>query len=307
MSNAAVAHIDQNQEVAEYREPSTSTANMLMNPQVMEQLHNFALVMSKGGVTVPQHLKGNVGDCLAIAMQSAQWGMNPFAVAQKTHLVNGTLGYEAQLVNAVVSSSKAIQGRFKYEYSADETWLKGNSPDAWVRCGAILKGDTEITWGEPLHIANVTTKNSPLWKTAPKQQSAYLAVKYWARMYCPDVILGVYSPDELDETPRKEREVNPDASLSGFEQKLRKKKEKDAQEAPVDTNDYEAIAQALIDGINESQTIAAIKSSVAAMSEYPNMPVTLVEGITAAYNARGKEIKRAEAAGEVKPDTRQGE
>jgi hypothetical protein len=37
-------------------------------------------------------------------MQAAQWGMNPFAVAQKTHVVNGTLGYEAQLVNAVVSS-----------------------------------------------------------------------------------------------------------------------------------------------------------------------------------------------------------
>jgi hypothetical protein len=41
-------------------------------------------------------------------MQAAQWGMNPFAVAQKTHVVNGTLGYEAQLVNAVVSSSNLL-------------------------------------------------------------------------------------------------------------------------------------------------------------------------------------------------------
>ncbi|SPX63869.1 Uncharacterised protein [Leclercia adecarboxylata] len=37
---------------------------------------------------------------MAIIMQAMQWGMNPYAVAQKTHLVNGVLGYEAQLVNA---------------------------------------------------------------------------------------------------------------------------------------------------------------------------------------------------------------
>ena len=46
-----------------------------------------------------------------------------------------------------------------------------------------------------------------MWKTAPKQQIAYLAVKYWARLYCPEVILGVYSPDEVE--PRTEKEINP--------------------------------------------------------------------------------------------------
>lgn len=41
----------------------------------------------------------------------------------------------------------------------------------------------------------------------PKQQIAYLGVKYWARLYCPEVILGVYSPDEVEQ--RTEREINP--------------------------------------------------------------------------------------------------
>lgn len=52
-------------------------------------------------------------------MQAMQWGMNPYAVAQKTHLVNGVLGYEAQLVNAVIASSSAIHGRFHYRYGGD--------------------------------------------------------------------------------------------------------------------------------------------------------------------------------------------
>ncbi len=44
--------------------------------------------------------------------------------------------------------------------------------------------------------SSVITRNSPLWTSNPKQQLAYLALKYWARLYCPDVILGVYTPDD---------------------------------------------------------------------------------------------------------------
>ena len=57
-------------------------------------------------------------------------------------------------------------------------------------------------------------RNSPLWKSAPKQQLAYLAVKYWARLYCPEVILGVYSTDELEPTKRTIKDITPtDANL----------------------------------------------------------------------------------------------
>jgi len=41
----------------------------------------------------------------------------------------------------------------------------------------------------------------------PKQQIAYLALKYWARLYCPAVVLGVYTPDEVEQ--RTEKEINP--------------------------------------------------------------------------------------------------
>ncbi|HAU6479257.1 TPA: recombinase RecT, partial [Citrobacter freundii] len=50
-------------------------------------------------------------------------------------------------------------------------------------------------------------RNSTLWASDPRQQLAYLAVKRWARLYCPDVILGVYSADEVEE--REEKVINP--------------------------------------------------------------------------------------------------
>lgn len=169
-----------------------TTGSMLSNVALMESLHRFAVLMSESRVTVPVHLHGNVPDCMAVAMQAVRWGMDPFVVAQKTHIVSGRLGYEAQLVNAVVQSSGAIRSAFRYEY-------KGDGAAMACRVSAVLAGDQEATWGEWLKSSDVTTKNSPLWKVNPKQQMGYLQVKNWARLYCPGAILGVYTPDELVE------------------------------------------------------------------------------------------------------------
>lgn len=168
-----------------------NTAMMLYAPGRLQALVTFAEMMAKSAITVPDHLKGKPSDCLAITMQALRWNMDPFAVAQKTHVVSGRLGYEAQLVNAVVQQSNAIRGAFRYEY-------RGDGPAIECRVGAVLRGEEDITWGEWLNANTVTTKNSPLWKVNPKQQLGYLQVKNWARLYCPGAILGVYSIDELE-------------------------------------------------------------------------------------------------------------
>lgn len=177
--------------------------SLALDVGAMESLNKLATVMAQGVSTVPKHLQENPADCLAVCMQAHQWGMNPYAVAQKTHLVNGALGYEAQLVNAVISSSRAITGRFHYETISDK---KG---DACVRVGAVINGDDFITWGQPVYEKLQTVKNSPLWKTDPVQQLCYLAVKKWARLHTPDVILGVYTADELE--PRQEKVINSES------------------------------------------------------------------------------------------------
>lgn len=172
-----------------------STNAMILNDGNFQRIVKFAEMMSTAAVSVPQHLRGKPGDCLAIVMQAAQWGMNPFSVAQKTHFVNGGIGYEAQLVNAVVQESRAISGRFHYEY-------RGEGQDLACRVGAVIRGEHAVTWNEWLCLASVAVKNSPLWKTNPKQQLGYLQLKNWARQYTPGPILGVYTVDELEE-PRE--------------------------------------------------------------------------------------------------------
>ncbi|HBU8574618.1 TPA: recombinase RecT [Klebsiella pneumoniae] len=194
MKNRNIAVIDQ-------QAPSTmNNGSLLLNGDVMDRMMKIADVMSQGISTVPKHLQGKPSDCLAIVMQAARWGMDPYVVGQKTHVINGTLGYEAQLVSAVLTATGAIRGRFHYEYRGEKDLME-------CRVGAVISGEKDITWNEWLCVSEVTIKNSPLWKSNPKQQIGYLQVKYWARAYTPWAILGVYTPDELEE--RVEREINP--------------------------------------------------------------------------------------------------
>lgn len=171
-----------------------STFAMMMNGDMMTRVMAFADMMAKGVVTVPKHLRGKPADCLAVCLQAMRWNMDPYAVAMKTHLVNDNLGYEAQLVIAVVQNSGAIVGAFKYEH-------QGAGPDMMCRVGAVLRGEQAITWGPWLRNGDVTVRNSPLWKTNPAQQLGYRQAANWARLYCPGAILGVYTVGELEDMP----------------------------------------------------------------------------------------------------------
>ena len=181
---------------------SSSIAAMLFDSEKFNQLMAFAEMMAKGGVTVPKHLQGNIGDCMAITMQATQWGMNPFVVAQKTHIINGTLGYEAQLVNAVISTCGALEGRPEFVWDKEWEEYKGKTipkniePNLGVTVIATLKGQTEPK-KHRIVLSEAVVRNSPLWKTQPSLQLAYLAVKQFARLFVPDAILGVYTDDEL--------------------------------------------------------------------------------------------------------------
>jgi len=206
-----------------------ASTDLILNSGKMEQMQNLANFMASGSATVPKHLQGNSADCLAVIMQSVQWGMNPFAVAQKTHLVSGTLGYEAQLVNAVIASSNKInESGFSYEFFGDwqlilgrfkvvknqngktyhaPNWKAEDEAQVGVIVRATLRGDSsprELM----LYLSQAQVRNSTLWASDPRQQLAYLAVKRWARLYAPDVILGVYTADELT-APMPVRDVTP--------------------------------------------------------------------------------------------------
>ncbi len=96
-------------------------------------------------------------------------------------------------------------------------WNLNDEKGLGIKVSATFKGETEPRTLTFL-LSQVRTRNSTLWAEDPKQQIAYLVTKKWARLYCPDVILGVYTPDEFDEDGYAPVQPTPqsDASASGF-------------------------------------------------------------------------------------------
>jgi len=204
--------------------------SILTNGELFTRLQTLARVMANSGEMVPQHYRGKPEACMATVMQAARWGMDPFAVAQKTHIVSGTLDYEAQLVNAVITTMAPTKDRLHYEWFGPwenvigkfqektnsnnkkyiaPAWTPADEKGLGVKVWATLKGEDEPRVLDLL-LSQAQVRNSTLWASDPRQQLAYLGVKRWARLYCPDVILGVYSADELEE--RIEKDITPAAA-----------------------------------------------------------------------------------------------
>lgn len=165
----------------------------------MGQVMEFAKLMAVAGQAVPKHLRGQPGACLAVALQSLNWRMDPFAVANKSYSVNDRIAYEAQLIHAVIEQRAPIKGRIKGN-------VEGEGAKRRWRLWCETDDGDRVDYEGP-EIGTIKTKNSPLWTADPDQQLWYYSVRAMCRRHFPDVILGVYEKDEIQ--PEAMRDVTP--------------------------------------------------------------------------------------------------
>jgi hypothetical protein len=175
-------------------------AALTVMPQNFGEVISFADRMAESRF-VPATLRGKPADCLAVCLQALRWGMDPFSVAQKTYFIKegSPPAYEAQLVNAVVYARAPLNGRLQIDWTG--TW-----PNRKCTVTGHIIGDNNPKVREVLAV-NIKVRNSPLWITDPDQQLAYYATRAWARLYTPDVLMGVYTPDDDDMRADKARDV----------------------------------------------------------------------------------------------------
>lgn len=175
--------------------------------QDMGQVMEFAKLMAISDVAVPKHLRNNPGACLAVTIQALDWQLHPFQVANKSYSVNDRLAFESQLVQAVILARAPIKGRFAVEYS-------GAGPTRVCKITATLKDETgTVDYTSPPFQA-IKVKNSPLWTADPDQQLFYYSARALCRRHFPDVLLGIYTPDELPTDPDGPKDVTPKSSLA---------------------------------------------------------------------------------------------
>ncbi|MFB6349977.1 RecT family recombinase [Moraxella sp. ZJ142] len=267
-----IAHNDTELNLAPSAEmyPVNVNTQLFFDDKLFDRCTRIAEMMATAQNIVPNHFMNQPGSCFAIISQALRWGMDPFAVAQKTFLLNGVIGYEAQLVASVINARAPIHGSLKYTYEGPWEEVIGNyskekreynNKISWVNAkkwsqeiemqvsvtvSACLKGEDEPRELK-LYLAQAEVRNSPLWVTDPRQQLAYLAAKRWARLHAPEVLLGVYTPDELEDRSMKVvHEVKPAPETvangtEGLKQRLASRKTGGAKKKATKQNNFEGL------------------------------------------------------------------
>jgi hypothetical protein len=167
--------------------PAAAGGGSGMIPTDMGAAMRLAEMMSTGRL-VPTHLQKSPGDCLMVVELAMRFRMSPFAVAQCTSVISGKLMLEGKLVAAAINSSGVLEDRLSYDFA-------GVNDTREVTVKGTMRGETsprEMT----VSLKEARTSNA-LWTKQPDQQLVYFATRAWARRHAPEVMLGVYSPEEF--------------------------------------------------------------------------------------------------------------
>jgi len=239
-----------------------------IDPTDYGQVMEFAKTMATAKHGIPAWLRGSAGDCLMICSRAMRWRMDPYFVAEKSYLMinprtnESRVGWESQLVHAVIETLAPIKHRLRHRY-------EGEGDDMICIVWATFKGEEtpHEFRSEPLgkRIKDIgksdkgNFRGSPLWLSKPRVQLFYDASRDWARLNCPDVLAGVYTPDELADM--EPVDVTPKVpSTSDLQQRLKLAREAqvrpDARGLDVEHVGREAAARSkIIEGDLNTETV----------------------------------------------------
>ena len=160
---------------------------------------NTALRMAQclaSSTVVPKEYHGNVGNCMIAIEMASRINTSPMMGMQNLYIVNGRPAWSSQWIIAMINSSRRYKTELQFEFGRDRA-DGGLSCRAWAEdySGHKVYGP-KIT----MNMANEegwTSKNGSKWKTMPDVMIQYRAASFFGRMNCPDMIMGIYSQEEV--------------------------------------------------------------------------------------------------------------
>ena len=203
-----------------------------------QQLWRFATAMSKTQF-IPETYQGHVEDCFIACHMALRLECDPVFFMQKSYVVHGKPGIEAQLCISLVNTSGLFADPLDYEIEG----VDPSKPDYRVRATAVRKSTGKTLLGPWIDWRLVKAegwydKKGSKWQTMPAQMFIYRAATYFARAYCPERLMGMYTIEELHEEERKPVESTVQAPTDGRVKMTMPKRGKaaptePAKEAPV--------------------------------------------------------------------------
>lgn len=175
--------------------------SMWNDTKSMNAAMKVANMLSKSAL-LPEQYIGHPENCLIAIDIANRMRVSPLLVAQNLYVVRGKPGWSGSFAISAVNNC----GKFS---PLDFIYTENGGGGCYAQAtrlsdGKLLKG-TEITL-EMAKNEGWSTKPGSKWLTMPKQMLAYRAGSFFARTYCPEVLLGVQTIDEIQDVNGYENE-----------------------------------------------------------------------------------------------------
>ena len=187
------------------------TGNMWSNPAYFADAMKMAKVLAMTPM-VPQNYRGEPGNCLIALDMAQRMNMSPMMIMQNLYIVSGNPGWSGQACVALVNNS----GRFSpllFEEMETEDDFSCTAYATELKTGKVVRGTTvnkkmakECGWLD---------KNGSFWKKMPLQMAKYRAAAFFARTYCPECLMGLYTDTELMDINGYPKENNVGGNENG--------------------------------------------------------------------------------------------
>ena len=177
-----------------------TTNSVWENKDSFNQLLHVANMLSQTSI-IPQSYQGKPQDCFVAIEMANRMGVSPMVVMQNMYVVKGKPSWAGQACTMLINSC----GKFKdvkHIYTGEN-----GKPHRGCYVTA-----TRISDGSQVDGVEVTmqmaqsegwTSNSK-WRNMPELMLAYRASAFFARVYCPEAMMGVQTAEEVydaDSTP----------------------------------------------------------------------------------------------------------
>lgn len=172
--------------------------------------------MFASSTLVPQNYQNKPMDCTIAVDMANRMGVSPMMVMQNLYIVKGKPSWSGQACMSMIRGSKEFKN-VRPVYTGErntDTWGCYIQAE-YKMTGEIVRG-TEVTiamakaenwYSKKDKFGNETSK----WQTMPEQMLAYRAAAFFARVYIPNALMGVYVEGEADDIakPEPEKAENP--------------------------------------------------------------------------------------------------
>ena len=149
---------------------------------------------------VPDQYRGerNIANCVVALARAKQMRMGVLDVMQNLDIIRGNPSWRSNFVIGAINASRKFSTDLRFKVEGDPNG-KDWSCTAWAvdATGEVVEG-VKITYAMAKSEGWLDRKDSK-WKTIPELMMRYRAATFFGRLYCPDILHGMRTADELED------------------------------------------------------------------------------------------------------------